>query len=95
MIKRKSLTFTTHSKERMLEYGINEEWVENLWQKSKRSKLPVMILLNKEKKYGEKVQSQFSYYRRCGYKLTVKFIEDNKPILVTITKCYSMNLRIK
>lgn len=92
---RKPLIITKHSKDRMNEYGISEEWVESLWQKSKRTKLPSNVILDKEKKYGSKIQSHFSYYRRCGYKLTIKFINDGEPVLVTITKCFSNNLRIK
>ena len=79
----------------MVEYGINEIWVENLWQKSKRTRLPVRILIDKDKKYGSKVQENFSYYRRCGYKLTVKFDKDQKPTLITITKIFSNSFKIR
>jgi len=79
----------------MKEYGISEVWTEHQWQKAKKTKLPIGAIIHKEKKYGEKVQNSFSYYRRCGYKFTVKYLRDSTPVLVTITKCYSMNTRIK
>lgn len=90
---KETLMFSNHSKDRMVQYGLNEDWVQNnLWQRSVKSKLPIKILKQKIKKYG-RLEKNIKYYRRCGYLLTVS--HSDKPILVTITKCYSGNLKIK
>lgn len=87
---RTPLEFTAHSRLRMAEYGINDSWVENLWQRSNKITLSKKILEEKAKKYGK---NKVSYYTRCGYLLTVTF-RSGKCILVTITKQKSGNLPI-
>jgi len=88
------IQFTIHSKSRISEYGINELWVENLWQKSKKVNLSDRILNNKFFKYGPK-QDTVKYYVRCGYLLTVDQRDYYKPQLITITKQYSGPMRIR
>lgn len=88
------ISFTFHSKSRISEYGINELWVENCWQKSKRIKLSDKILNSKYFKYGSK-QDTIKYYIRCGYLLTVDQRDYKNPKLITITKQYSGPIRIR
>ena len=90
---RKPLQFTYHSRERMAEYGINDAWVENLWQKSHRTQLPLKYLSQKLRKYPS-INSEVRYYYRNGYLLTTGLKHGN-PVLITITKKYSGNLKIK
>jgi hypothetical protein len=89
---REDIVFSNHAKDRMAEYKIGEEWVQHLWQKTLRYKLPFYILKEKLKKYG-KLENRMKYYRRCGYLLTVNY--SDKPVLVTITKCYSNKIKLK
>lgn len=91
---RPSLVMTFHSKERIKEYGINEEWVSELWQKANRITLPAKILNKKDHKYGNS-QDTISYFSRCGYLLTVDQKDYKNPILITITKRYSGPMKIK
>lgn len=89
---RKPLMFTIHSRERMSEYGINDAWVENLWQKSHRVKISLNEELYKIRKYGH--VGDVRYYFRNGYLLTTGLKHGN-PVLITITKQFSNKQRIK
>lgn len=89
-----SISFTFHAKTRINEYGINEVWVENAWQRSRNITLSDKILTKKDRKYGNR-QESVKYYVRCGYLLTVDVSDYKKPRLITITKQYSGPMRIK
>lgn len=91
-MERPALEFTHHSIVRMEEYGINPVWVEHLWQRAKEYRPPASVRRYKNMKYGRSLTDRVSYFRRCGYMLTVKM--DDPPLLLTITKIFSGNIKI-